>query len=442
MAPVLLSHFKLKQILEAVHRAGFVQFQGITAHFVHIVDLDKPLDSSSRIRLEALLSYGQPFDPASMSISGTSPAAQLWVVPRLGCISPWSSKATDIAHNCGLSSIRRLERGVHWQFFSQTEAKSADSAEIPVDLAAFVHDPMTETVLLEAGKISALFTTGDSESLQVLSGDGALINTLKVANTQLGLALDAGEIDYLDAAYRRLGRSPTDVELMMFAQVNSEHCRHKIFNAQWIIDGIRAEDSLFDMIRHTYHCSPGEICSAYRDNAAVTQGSSGTWFGPDPKSNVYRTSHDEVLLLMKVETHNHPTAISPFPGAATGSGGEIRDEGATGRGGRPKAGLAGYAVADLHIPDFPQPWEHTLPKPPHLASALQIMLEGPIGSASYNNEFGRPVLCGYFRTLDVVHEAQGASAAQRFAYHKPIMLAGGLGNIRREHVAKQPLNVG
>ncbi|MCH9674639.1 MAG: phosphoribosylformylglycinamidine synthase, partial [Gammaproteobacteria bacterium] len=361
-------------------------------------------------------------------------AVSVIVSPRPGTVSPWSSKATDIAHNCGLADVRRLERGVRWQLFDDQRPSQLGQLEVLAPLFPLIHDRMTETVVIDQGSAPLIFDTAPPRPLQKLELGGDPKAVLTEANARLGLALNTGEIAYLEAAYQRLNKQPTDAELMMFAQVNSEHCRHKIFNADWIIDGQPADESLFDMIRHTYKESPGEIRSAYRDNSAVTTGSAGHWFAPDFETGRYQSEADDVHLLMKVETHNHPTAISPFPGAATGSGGEIRDEGATGRGSRPKAGLVGFSVADLNVPGFAQPWEQGRPVPEHLASALQIMLEGPIGAASYNNEFGRPALAGYFRTLDVISDVE--HEARRFAYHKPIMLAGGLGNIRGEHIEK------
>ncbi len=262
---------------------------------------------------------------------------------------------------------------------------------------------------------------------------------LEVANVELGLALAADEISYLLAAFTKLGRDPTDAELMMFAQANSEHCRHKIFNAQWTIDGVAQPKSLFAMIRNTHERAPQGISSAYRDNAAVMDGSIGVRYFPDP-AGVYRGHVEPVDILMKVETHNHPTAISPFPGASTGSGGEIRDEGATGVGAKPKAGLAGFSVSNLMIPGFVQPWEHSVGKPERIASALEIMIEGPLGAAAFNNEFGRANLCGYFRTFE--QQAPGDGPQRSRGYHKPIMIAGGLGNIRRDHVEKGEVPVG
>ena len=259
-------------------------------------------------------------------------------------------------------------------------------------------------------------------------------SALEQADRELALALSAEEIDYLLESFRRLGRDPTDVELMMFAQANSEHCRHKIFNARWIVDGRAREESLFAMIRYTHARNPSGVLSAYRDNAAVIAGAHGARYFPDPDSGIYRASVEPIDIVMKVETHNHPTAISPFPGAATGSGGEIRDEGATGRGAKPKAGLTGFSVSHLRIPGYERPWERAAAAPARIASALEIMIEGPIGAAAFNNEFGRPAICGYFRTFE--QQAPGDSPQRLRGYHKPIMIAGGLGNVRRAHVEK------
>ena len=356
-------------------------------------------------RLERLLDASPVRRGASLAV----PDAAVVVAPRPGTISPWSSKATDIARRCGLASVSRIERGIAW-----TVARNGgDPGEVSGALAGsgLLHDRMTQRAWPAGGLFSG--EAGPGAGMQAIFLDGAppahstiALGTdpraaLDDANASLGLALDPVEIDYLRARYRELGRDPTDAELMMFAQVNSEHCRHKIFNASWTIDGVETERSLFQMIRHTQARHPGGVLSAYHDNAAVMRGHDASWFVPDPGSRRYAYRPGRVEILMKVETHNHPTAISPFPGAATGSGGEIRDEAATGRGARTKAGLAGFSVSNLRIPGFVQPWEHDHGRPPHIASALEIMLEGPIGAAAFNNEFGRPALGGYFRTLEL-----------------------------------------
>jgi phosphoribosylformylglycinamidine synthase len=353
-------------------------------------------------------------------------------VPRLGTVSPWSSKATDIAHICGLAGVRRIERGLRWTVHGDL-APSAGPA-----LAAALHDRMTETVMWDEGDLGALFAHQAPRPLAIVALGADARAALARASTELGLALAPDEIDYLAERYRALGRDPTDVELMMFAQANSEHCRHKIFNAEWWVDGARQDRSLFQMIKRSTEASPGGVLSAYKDNAAVFEGTSGpgaSRFFPDA-DGVYRAHEEPVHILAKVETHNHPTAISPYPGAATGAGGEIRDEGATGRGAKPKAGLTGFTVSNLRLPGAVEPWEGLEARPAHIASALDIMIEGPVGGAAFNNEFGRPGILGYFRTfeLEVAGEVRG--------FHKPVMLAGGLGNIRLGHVAKAGIPAG
>ena len=355
-------------------------------------------------------------------------------MPRFGTVSPWSSKATDIAHVCGLGAVTRIERGVAYYIVSSQPLSQAERAAI----AAVIHDRMTESVLDSIDAAAGLFAHHAPQPLATVPVLAQGRAALERANAELGLALSDDEIDYLVAAFReQLRRDPTDVELMMFAQANSEHCRHKIFNADWIVDGKRSEKSLFGMIRNTHRVSPQGVLSAYRDNAAVIEGWPGRrWFAQAGDGN-YEGSDEPIDILMKVETHNHPTAISPFPGAATGSGGEIRDEGATGRGAKPKAGLVGFSVSNLRIPGFEQPWEQDFGKPERIVPALQIMLEGPIGAAAFNNEFGRPNIYGYFRTFEQRVETPGRSPLR--GYHKPIMIAGGLGNIRRSHVEKAPV---
>ena len=354
------------------------------------------------------------------------------IVPRFGTISPWSSKATDIAHNCGLTNVERIERGTLYEFSLKA---AADEKEIQ-QIAHLLHDRMTESVLFDLQEADSLFIDeAKRELVEVVLGDNPKEALLR-ANQEMGLALAEDEIDYLIEKYGQLGRSPTDVELMMFAQANSEHCRHKIFNASWVIDGQPKEQTLFGMIRNTYKHSPKNILSAYSDNAAVMTGHTATRFHANPTTHQYQFDNEDVHILMKVETHNHPTAISPFPGAATGSGGEIRDEGAVGRGSRPKAGLCGFSVSNLHLPGKLQPWEFEYGKPERIVSALDIMKEGPIGAASFNNEFGRPNILGYFRTLELDASEQQDYSDVR-GYHKPIMIAGGLGNVREEHVLKE-----
>ncbi len=351
------------------------------------------------------------------------------VVPRPGTISPWSSKATDICHNCGLAAIQRVERAVAWQF----DGVAADDDRVQ----AAIHDRMTEMVLPGVAELSSFFQQQAPAPLQRVDVLGGGAAQLARENARLGFALSDDEIDYLVGSYEALQRNPTDAELMMFAQANSEHCRHKIFNADWIVDGEPADASLFGMIRETHRAQPDGTLVAYDDNAAVIEGHVGERFLPDPQTQVYQTVSEAINIQIKVETHNHPTAISPFAGAATGAGGEIRDEGATGNGAKPKAGLCGFSVSNLRIPGFEQPWEQHAGKPDHIASALDIMLEGPIGAAAFNNEFGRPNLTGYFRTLEM--QAPMPDGLQWRGYHKPIMIAGGLGNIRPGNTFKKPV---
>lgn len=343
------------------------------------------------------------------------------VTPRVGTISPWSSKATDIARNSGLDRLVRLERATSWHFVGA-------AAQALVDFTPHIHDRMTETVLKDVSAAVSLQQDAAPRSLRTIARERT---TLANANRDLGLALADDEIDYLCARYDELGRDPTDIELMMFAQANSEHCRHKIFNADWRIDGEAQALSLFAMIRHTHEHAPNQVLSAYKDNSAVTTGYAGQRFFPEPETARYASVAEDVHVLMKVETHNHPTAISPHPGAATGSGGEIRDEGATGRSAKPKAGLTGFSVSHLRIPDHPAPWEQPRAMNTRLASAFEIMRDGPIGGAAFNNEFGRPALAGYFRCFE-----DHTIATDIRGYDKPIMLAGGLGNIRPQHIEK------
>ncbi|HEX9397960.1 MAG TPA: phosphoribosylformylglycinamidine synthase [Burkholderiales bacterium] len=405
--PQALSEFRLAKLAASLKKVD-AGIRAVAAEFRHFVEIDGELAPLERGVLERLLDYG-------FAAPAAPPGQLRLVVPRPGTISPWSSKATDIARNCGLARVRRIERGVAYYVDSKAE------------LAPLLHDRMTETVLGSFEEASCLFTHVRPRPLVSIK-----ISSLKDADRQLGLALSDDEIDYLQKAYRELGRDPTDAELTMFAQANSEHCRHKIFNADWIVDGKAQPQSLFAMIRHTHAVSPQGTVLAYADNAAILEGRMAVRFHPNNK-NTYEGKSDLTHIVVKCETHNHPTAIAPFPGAATGSGGEIRDEGATGRGAKPKAGLVGYSVSHLRIPGQEQPWETNDPgKPGRIASALDIMLEGPIGAASFNNEFGRPNLCGYFRTFEF----------DRYGYHKPIMLAGGVGSISAAQSAKSMLAPG
>ncbi len=399
--------------------------RALSGHYLHFVDVDGKLTPDESRILGELLRYG-PRPSEGVSRATVASGRKLLVVPRFGTISPWSSKATDIAHVCGLARVRRIERGISYVVVGEI----VDEGAIVQALA----DRMTESVLERPSEAPRLFEQPVPRPLArvALGADGRA--ALAAANTALGLALSPDEIDYLVEAYRALGRDPTDVELMMFAQANSEHCRHKIFNAEFVIDGAAQPMSLFQMIRRTTEASPTGVLSAYRDNAAVIEGTTAGRFAPDPATGVYGATREPMHILMKVETHNHPTAISPFAGAATGSGGEIRDEGATGRGARPKAGLTGFSVSNLRLPGAGRPWERTAEKPERIASALDIMIEGPLGGAAFNNEFGRPGLAGMFRTFEM--EIDGPAGREVRGYHKPIMLAGGLGNVRAPLVKK------
>lgn len=388
------------------------------AAWFYVVATRAPVDLP---RLEALLQPGTATPPEPDVLECTRCRV---VIPRLGTRSPWSSKATDIAHNAGLTGVERIERGVIY------DIDAADDAFDWQTIDSLLHDRMVETVVSRPDEAFALFSHVAPATFTTIPVLGGGRDALSAANQALGLALADDEIDYLVDAFTELGRDPSDVELMMFAQANSEHCRHKIFNASWTVDGEEKPYSLFDMIRNTYQQAGDNVLSAYADNAAVVAGHrAGRWY-PDPESGVWHAVDEPVHLLMKVETHNHPTAIAPFAGAGTGAGGEIRDEGAVGRGSRPKAGLCGFSVSHLNIPGDPQPWELGYGKPDRIVSPLQIMMEGPIGAAAFNNEFGRPNLAGYFRTFEL--EVDGNVRG----YHKPIMIAGGFGNIREEHVEK------
>lgn len=424
-----LSEFHQTKLISKLGQSG-IKVKQLYSEFVHLVDTDASLSENQQQVLDKLLTYG----PSRQS---KSPQGQLFfVTPRPGTISPWSSKATDIAHNCGLELIHRIERGT--AFYLETDDALSDTQTKKVTDA--LHDKMTEVVFGNLDDAGVLFVQADPQSfssVDILSGGKqALVD----ANQSLGLALADDEIDYLFENFSRLGRNPNDVELYMFAQANSEHCRHKIFNADWTIDGEKQDKSLFKMIKNTFETHPEHVFSAYKDNAAVMEGWPAGRFFPDPQSHQYDFHHEDIAVLMKVETHNHPTAISPFPGAATGSGGEIRDEGATGRGSKPKAGLVGFSVSNLRIPGAEQPWETEYGKPQRIVSALDIMLDGPLGGAAFNNEFGRPNLLGYFRTYE--QQVDSFNGVEVRGYHKPIMLAGGLGNIRQSHIEKGEITVG
>jgi len=413
----------LEQLTQKVPAIG-----GLYAEFAHFADVTGVLTGDEQTLLARLLEYGP-------SVPVQEPAGRLFLVlPRLGTISPWSSKASDIARNCGLATVQRLERGI--AYYLSGSFSDAEAALI----AATLHDRMTQQVLSQLEDAAELFRHAQPAPLTVVDIIGGGRAALERANVELGLALAEDEIDYLMTSFNGLERNPHDIELMMFAQANSEHCRHKIFNASWDLEGQSQDKSLFGMIKNTYAMHSEGVLSAYKDNASVIVGSVAGRFFPDPETRQYGAVQEPVHILMKVETHNHPTAIAPFPGAATGSGGEIRDEGATGRGAKPKAGLTGFTVSNLQIPGFEQPWEVSYGKPERIVTALDVMLDGPLGGAAFNNEFGRPALTGYFRTFEqAITTPRGAEVR---GYHKPIMLAGGMGNIRAEHVQKAEIVVG
>ncbi|HCB8271106.1 TPA: phosphoribosylformylglycinamidine synthase, partial [Escherichia coli] len=423
-----LSAFRINKLL-ARFQAARLPVHNIYAEYVHFADLNAPLNDDEHAQLERLLKYG----PA---LASHAPQGKLLLVtPRPGTISPWSSKATDIAHNCGLQQVNRLERGVAYYIEAGTLTN-----EQWQQVTAELHDRMMETVFFALDDAEQLFAHHQPTPVTSVDLLGQGRQALIDANLRLGLALAEDEIDYLQDAFTKLGRNPNDIELYMFAQANSEHCRHKIFNADWIIDGEQQPKSLFRMIKNTFETTPDHVLSAYKDNAAVMEGSEVGRYFADHETGRYDFHQEPAHILMKVETHNHPTAISPWPGAATGSGGEIRDEGATGRGAKPKAGLVGFSVSNLRIPGFEQPWEEDFGKPERIVTALDIMTEGPLGGAAFNNEFGRPALNGYFRTYE--EKVNSHNGEELRGYHKPIMLAGGIGNIRADHVQKGEINVG
>ncbi|MDX1482208.1 MAG: phosphoribosylformylglycinamidine synthase [Woeseiaceae bacterium] len=424
-----LSRFRLDKLLQRLNDHG-ASVTALDARFEYFAQSTEDASAVDHRRLSKLLLSDEPavvFDQTRSLVT---------VAPRPGTISPWSSKATDILHACGLTNVSRVERAVTYALtFGAPPAPEALHAA-----GGLLQDRMTEAVFLDLRDAGRLFASQQPAPLGIVplrqQGRGAI----ESANAGLGLALSAEEIDYLEQRYRELDRDPTDVELMMFAQANSEHCRHKIFRADWVVDGEHGGASLFDMIRSTTAASGDGVISAYSDNAAVIRGHRGQRLQPSPRDRRYQTLQEDVHILMKVETHNHPTAISPFPGAATGSGGEIRDEGATGLGARPKAGLTGFSVSHLRIPGLPRPWEQPFDHPERMATPLDIMLDGPIGAAAFNNEFGRPNLLGYFRSFESA--VPGLPPGEIRGYHKPIMIAGGVGNVRAAHALKRDVPSG
>ena len=422
-----LSAFRHGKLLEQL-TSKVPAVTGLYAEFAHFAEVSGVLTADEEQVLARLLKYGP-------SVPVQEPSGRLFLtIPRFGTISPWSSKASDIARNCGLAKIQRIERGL--AYYVSGELNAAEAQQV----ADVLHDRMTQLVLDNLEGAAALFSHAQPKPLTAVDILGGGRAALEKANVELGLALAEDEIDYLVTSFNGLGRNPHDIELMMFAQANSEHCRHKIFNASWDIDGESQEKSLFGMIKNTYQMHSEGVLSAYKDNASVIVGSVAGRFFPDPETRQYGATQEPVHILMKVETHNHPTAISPFSGASTGSGGEIRDEGATGRGAKPKAGLTGFTVSNLNIPGFEQPWEVPYGKPERIVTALDIMIEGPLGGAAFNNEFGRPALTGYFRTFEQAIQTPRGEEVR--GYHKPIMLAGGMGNIRADHVQKGEITVG
>lgn len=442
--PSALSAFRQERLLQSLRRA-VPTVNGVCGEFVYYLNLRRDLTSEEQDRIAGLLHYGE-----LLATEDAPRQIHLIVVPRLGTISPWASKATDIMHNCGLDAVERIERGIHYIVSADRELSADEVAKI----AGLLHDRMTESVLpAHEFDATALFTTlagRPMQSVDILAGGRA---ALEAANVDMGLALSEDEIDYLMDAFTRARRNPTDVELMMFAQANSEHCRHKIFNAKWTVDGVPSSRTLFDMIRDTHKMAPNGTITAYADNAAIFEGETVSRLTIRPREHdltpgFFQPVEELTHTVFKVETHNHPTAISPFPGASTGSGGEIRDEGATGRGARPKAGLTGFTTSNLYLDDVPQPFENDSDvvtgeksdqrygAPGRIATPLSIMTEGPLGGAAFNNEFGRPNVLGYFRTFEA------NVGGTRYGYHKPIMLAGGIGNVRDDQTKKAVPPVG
>ena len=441
-----LSTFRLDKLYATLKQSA-PNITHIDAEFMHFAFSKTQLSNAQQNTLKQILTYGSASTSALQdSIHATSGVANkelFLVIPRIGTISPWASRATDIANNCGLHDLLRLERGIAF-YVATKNGKPLNEAEQAV-LKAVIHDRMTETVFGQLDDAQKLYHSAQPtplSSIDILQGGKA---ALESANNELGLALSPDEIDYLLENFTRINRNPTDVELMMFAQANSEHCRHKIFNADWVIDNVTQDNSLFGMIRNTHKLNPGSTVVAYSDNSSIVAGQNTQRFYPG-NNGEYQFTEENMHYLMKVETHNHPTAISPYAGAATGAGGEIRDEGATGIGSKPKAGLTGFSVSNLNIPNFVQPWESNsgqqgYGKPSRIATPLQIMTDGPLGGAAYNNEFGRPNIAGYFRTFEL-ESADSSGNPEIRGYHKPIMLAGGVGNISANHSFKNTIPAG
>ncbi len=425
-----LSEFRTQQLQDKINEATDFDLNFLQARFCYFIGIREQAESHQQVNSILDLTNAIESPVNTLIDEGT-----ILITPRIGLASPWSTKATEILHRCSFHAIVRIERGVVWRFHGDFELSASNRRW----LESFLHDRMTESVLTESQQLEWMFRpVGCQKSTHVdVIADG--VNALTQANRSMGLALSDEEVGYLYDWYVSEGRNPTETELMMFSQVNSEHCRHKIFNASWEFDGVEHPRSMFSMIRETHQQSTQGTLVAYDDNAAVIAGQSSSLFAPTGVDGEYRyTTAEPVHIVFKAETHNHPTAISPFPGAATGAGGEIRDEGATGIGGKPKAGICGFSVSHLRVPGYPQPWEFLEKRPERIASPLQIMLEGPIGAASFNNEFGRPNIGGYFRTF----EMESNESNVRYGFHKPIMFAGGIGNIQPQHIEKRELNEG
>lgn len=430
-----LSDFRAARVLAALQRVSS-NIEAVSGRFVHFVHASRELTKAEEERLASLLTYGDAAEDVRADLA-------FMVVPRLGTISPWASKATDIVKNCGIEGVLRVERGTVYSLALKAPLTEEEAAQA----AGVLHDRMTESVVARDFPAENLFVELEGRPMATVALVEEGHPALERANVEMGLALSPDEIDYLTDAFTKIGRNPTDVELMMFAQANSEHCRHKIFNARWTVDGEEREETLFGMIRRTHKMAPQGTITAYADNAAIFEGAEVTRLYPRPGSGnefgrVFERKDEMTHTVFKVETHNHPTAISPFPGASTGSGGEIRDEGATGRGARPKAGLCGFTTSNLNLPELPQGFENDSDTvtgektdakygaPSRIATPLSIMTEGPLGGAAFNNEFGRPNILGYFRTFEA------NIGGTRYGYHKPIMLAGGIGNIRDDQTKK------
>ena len=425
-----LSSFKLSQLHNSIDETADFCLKSLQSGFCYFLSTE--ISSGLHNQIDDILAL---VDAERVQKSALFSEKSILVLPRLGTTSPWSTKATEILHRCGFAGIDRIERGVVWDFQTDQDLNYSQRRQFELLLM----DQMTESVLFDADQIPLIFKHSNRKQTTTINVMTDGVEALRSANRKMGLALSESELEYLSHWCVKEGRNPTETELMMFSQVNSEHCRHKIFNSSWNFNGVEHRESMFSMIRETHRRSPSGTLVAYKDNAAVIEGRTAKPFAPTGNDREYQYLPEEPAhIVFKAETHNHPTAISPFPGAATGAGGEIRDEGATGIGGKPKAGICGFSVSHLRIPGYRQNWESSACRPSRIASPLQIMLEGPIGAASFNNEFGRPNIGGYFRTFEMT----GSDSRTRYGYHKPIMFAGGIGNIRPQHIEKKELNEG